>query len=1153
MTSDILYKDKLDEYIKQYKGKFNVPLTPLDPKDGLKLKKAIEMDSVLATQLAQRKPPPLAIDFRARIEELVAPSRTKYNHLLEAADISEQQKRQTEQQKYEAAVAQAEQVAADSVSELTKAYDQLLTYRDKVASAVLRYNVKPSDLELDMDSLTREDMEALVEQALDSCSYLTESNFRQKLNFLYTPTANDRETRAYHALAITAGLIVLSPILFFAIVGYLGWNMFHIYPHVDGLRIADKLMYGIDFNKFRDVPKIEEIPKPDEALIVEHANKVRAKAAAQDPAKLEDEYNKLLASSSDEITGKIKAATDEVLKEWMEALTRIKKHKEEAERLFSEFMENQTNFYETASESFVLSYEAVLGKAEGVIDQRYPVFEKNLVFADNSAPMVDFMKLLLANFLLNVRPKQLEVIIYDPERLGQDFATFLDDRTKDYVHVETGGFEKIMSGLRAFSQQGFKILDTQSIAAFNEDAASKGKVTREYKLLLMPCVVDELFSSRAYTQFMQSCVRSGVHIWAVSPNPVPECTFYSKPFENVPNPYPIDQSMFTKAASAYADKIGKLKDSGILYCPAFQAKYMPREKWWQDNTDKGIKLNFGLQDGDPSRGFDIMLGDANVHGLCVGATGAGKSAFINQLLATLVTRYPPSSLKMILIDFKNVEFASLTDQSTHLGRIPHAQIIAGTKDGEYAISVFDFLLKEMEWRNQVFPQVGAKKLEDYNRIMRNQGTPEKCMPRILLLIDEFQVMFTEVDPKSVEIIKARIQSLSKLARSAGVHMFFTSQSMKGTMSKDIMDQFSLRVALRCSSDTSSGIIGSDVASKIKSKFGYLYTNTNAGETQDSTQLWRTPFLPDADWFQDKAKAEDIKKGKAPEGSLPILTEICQMSDADAREKGYRAYFYDAKEVWSGDYMKQWMEDNRATLEANPGLFLLGERTGFSLNKAPCNFRMMASDGENLLLYAFEPVHLQDLIMTMVNNIKFNPKNILLMNCADPEVWDILGVGDIVGPGFAEISRPTSDPTEWIEFLENAIATRKEEGMAGKRPIYFFAVRWDKQMKICRDEDYKLSGRWKAILQNGPSVDVHVIMCIQLYKDLPMQHIPLYNHRICAKGPGDAGYRLIENGKIDKFDPEEAPMALYSYGQDLVKFKIYAHTYSKVAQARELFI
>ena len=118
------------------------------------------------------------------------------------------------------------------------------------------------------------------------------------------------------------------------------------------------------------------------------------------------------------------------------------------------------------------------------------------------------------------------------------------------------------------------------------------------------------------------------------------------------------------------------------------------------------------------------------------------------------------------------------------------------------------------------------------------------------------------------------------------------------------------------------------------------------------------------------------------------------------------------------------------------------------------------------------------------------------------------------------------------------------------PLYFMAIRWDKQLGICRDENYKLVDAWKAVLTNGPAVDIHIFFGAQLYKEIPSNTIPLYNHVICASGPGDAGYKLMGNGKLEKL-PETLVFAIYQYGTANQKFKIYQHPFKRKTESREL--
>lgn len=1151
-TFEALYKPALDEYREKYLKQFGYRFPAVDPNDGVALKRSLVMLSSFKSKIGEQRPPAFTFDFAKAIDEQVAPVKVQYDSLIAAAEARYKEEKMQLYAQHQSAVQAAEAKSEASVSDLTKAYDELLTYKDKIKDAVLRYDIKPSDIDIDSDSLTRSDMEALVATALEACKHISDSKSRNRLALLYSPPEDDHDTRLYHAIGVLILLVLAAPVVFFGIIGYTAINLMSIYKYVDGLRIADKLMYGINFQRFRDEPELESIPDVDlteiEAARVERLEK----AEKLNPETRKAQLNAQLTANMERINSDI----DEANREVMQAYAAYSKHIltlcAEVEKAYNTFMENRVSFDSVCSDKFTMNYECVLGLADETIEVKYPVLEKNIVFANRDPAMIDFQRLLLANILLNVRPHQLSITLYDPEGLGAAYTTFLGDETKKDIFIETKDMEGIIDKHRAYAQTNLRILDTLDINAFNADAESKGKVTREYKLLFIVTPDESLYKKAPFIQFIKTSVRAGVHVWMVGPTPIEGCTFYAQPFEGVDQPYPVTQEMVSNCVRSWVKMANTMKDTGILYVPAFQEKYLPEDKWWQENCDKGIKLNLGLQEGDPSKGYDIMLSDMPVHGLCGGATGAGKSAFINQLLASLTTRYPPSALELILIDFKNVEFGSLADGKTHLSRIPHARILSGTKDGEYAVSIFQYLLTHMEWRNTVFTAAGTKKLEDYNKKMRGAGTPEKCLPRVLLLIDEFQVMFS-LDPKVVETIQKLIQQLSKLARSAGVHMLFTSQSMTGTMSKDVKDQFSLRIALRCSAETSEELLGSRISSTIKAKFGYLYSNTNAGSTQDSTVMWRSPFIDDHIWFSTEKMEKRIADGKEPAGSLCILDKLANMCEQYG-EHHYHAYFYDSAEVWYDKTLLDWLKEHRDVVMQNPGLVVAGERMAYSVNNAPVNFRIRRSDGENLLVYAFDDKDLCNMILTLVDNLTQDSNNIILMNSADADYHRILGISDIIPENYENISHPNMDPKPWLEFLTNTIAKRKMEGMEGKKPVYFFAVRWDKQMGVYRGDAYKTQEMWKSILQDGPSVDVHIILCTQGYKEIQAGQVALFNHKMVGQGPGDAGYRFLESQKNAKlYENGDSPAAIYAFGQDTTKFKIYHHQFKGTFESRELVL
>lgn len=1149
------FQTAIEEFTTSSLDSLRWPRQELDPNNGVHLKKCITLANMALRSIQSKRPATFTFDFKSLIDQKVAPKQATYNNMREKFKSDYNAAVQERYTAYQNSVAEAEQRADASISELTKMYDELMTYRDKVSAAVIRYDVKPSDMSIDEESLTRQDMEALVATALDACKNLGESSIRGKLMSMYQPPDDgDKDNRFNYTIGLLAGFIILAPVMFCAIIGWSVYNLLHIYKYVDGLRIADKLMYGINFQRFRDDPNIEAIPEVDISDLDAALEEKLQQCEKLNPATAAEELSRELASKMDAFQQAIDDVNTEVQREWAKTVADIQEWEAEARRMYDEFMANRKSFADVCSVSMTLNYNATVSLVDETIEATAPVFERNIVFADRTPGMVEFQKLLLANIMLNVRPKQLTITVYDPQRLGQDYAVFTRDETRDYFLVETKEFNKIFEAHQVYAQSNFRILDRASIGEFNTEAEGLGKVTREYKLIFIATPDDSLYKNEAFIQFMQTSVRAGVHVWMVGAQPVPGCTFYGQPFEGIEQPYPVTQELIQRCVKTYCSTTPK--DNGILYKPSFGDKYIPHDKWWTENCDKGIKLNLGLQDGDPSKGHDILIGDMPVHGLCVGATGAGKSAFINQALASLVTRYPPSALELILIDFKNVEFASLTNQETHISLIPHAGIIAGTKDGEYAISIFEYLIEEMTRRNNaVFPAAGTKKIEDYNKKMRANGTPEKCIPRILVLIDEFQVMFT-IEAKMVEKITILIQRLSKEARSAGIHLLFTSQSMAGTLSKDVKEQFSLRIALRCSAQLSEEIIGSKAAGTIKAKFGYLYSNTNAGNTQDSTAMWRSPFLPDEEWFASDKMAKKVAEGKMPPGSMTILDELAQMCEQRG-EKHRQAFFYSSSQQWSSKDLNDWLDAHSDVVKSNPGLVVIGERTAFSTNAAPINFRIRRTDGENLFIYAQNDEDLCNLIRTVYDNLKRDPDNTILINSADGDYHSVLHVDELAGPKFASISYPNQNPNDWLTQLEGIIERRRTGGMEGKKPIYFFAVRWDKQMGIYRGDDFKTENRFKEILQNGPSVDVHVILCCSLFKEIKNNHMVMFNHVICGKGPDDAGLKFIQSSRTKSLPDkpqgptDDASQAFYMFGQDLQKFKIYQYTYDRTFESREL--
>lgn len=128
----------------------------------------------------------------------------------------------------------------------------------------------------------------------------------------------------------------------------------------------------------------------------------------------------------------------------------------------------------------------------------------------------------------------------------------------------------------------------------------------------------------------------------------------------------------------------------------------------------------------------MNVGDATPHYLIGGTTGSGKSNLLHNLIMSACSRYNPDELRVYLMDFKEgVEFSQYADPN-----LRHAMLVATEADTEYGITVLKHLVEEKEKRYAVFKSCGCKDIQGY----RNKNITE-IMPRIMVVIDEFQVLF----------------------------------------------------------------------------------------------------------------------------------------------------------------------------------------------------------------------------------------------------------------------------------------------------------------------------------------------------------------------------------------------------------------------------
>jgi hypothetical protein len=238
-------------------------------------------------------------------------------------------------------------------------------------------------------------------------------------------------------------------------------------------------------------------------------------------------------------------------------------------------------------------------------------------------------------------------------------------------------------------------------------------------------------------------------------------------------------------------------------------------------------------------GFDIPIGwtptgeivsltlgstSSEHHALLAGKTGTGKSNLLHVMIHSLCEKYGPKEVDLYLLDYKeSTEFAIYANPP-----LPHARLVATESDSEYGVTVLQHLVSELERRALLFKSECVRDFAEYRNKQRNP------LPRILLVIDEFQVLFAE-GRHVAEAAETLLAQLLKQGRSFGIHILLATQTLKGinTLSLGaLISQLGCRIALACGQEDSAMILsgGNWEASDLKSPPEGIINNANGAKS-----------------------------------------------------------------------------------------------------------------------------------------------------------------------------------------------------------------------------------------------------------------------------------------------------------------------------------
>jgi len=459
---------------------------------------------------------------------------------------------------------------------------------------------------------------------------------------------------------------------------------------------------------------------------------------------------------------------------------------------------------------------------------------------------LDGLQTLMLRLLTQLPPGTFRFTILDPVGLGESFGGFMHLADYDELLVtsriwtEANQIESRLADLTEHMEnvlQKYLRNEFQTIEEYNESA---GEVAEPYHFLVIsdfPSKFSEIAARR-----LVSIINSG-----------PRCGVYTlmnyDPAKQLPNNFSLSDIQDKMTRFHWKDQSFHVTDPQLKRWPiivdtpprpeefttivkavgeaskdarrvevSFSRITPPVEQIWSKDSRYELSVPLGRAGATKLQMLQLGKGTSQ-HMLVAGKTGSGKSTFLHILITNLALYYSPDEVSFFLIDFKKgVEFK---DYATH--QLPHAQVIAVESDREFGVSALQRLGDILQERGELFRKHGVQDIAGY------RNATKLPLPRILLVIDEFQEFFTE-DDKIGQAAALNLDRLVRQGRAFGIHVILGSQTLGGayTLARSTLGQVAVRVALQCSEADTHLILSEDnTAARLLTRPGEaLYNDAN---------------------------------------------------------------------------------------------------------------------------------------------------------------------------------------------------------------------------------------------------------------------------------------------------------------------------------------
>lgn len=557
------------------------------------------------------------------------------------------------------------------------------------------------------------------------------------------------------------------------------------------------------------------------------------------------------------------------------------------------------------------------------------------------------------------------------------------------------------------------------------------------------------------------------------------------------------------------------------------ADYLPSGKnLWRSDSGRQVEIPFGLSSDRNIASLKITQESGQNSAVVIGIPGSGKSVFLHSLILNAAFKYSPDELRMYLIDFSGVEFNAYA-----LGGLPHARVIAPEAEREFGISILRELEEEGARRMELCRRYNVNSIVELRRV-----APEIKVPRLLVIIDEFQKLFDEGNDKISQEANAKIHIIIQEFRKFGINLVLATQKLPANslLPRDLIAN---RVVFKCAPNDFQALIFMENSREMpRLRTGECIYNSESGASYDNTRV--------QGFFASKQEIDRL------------LSELSAFADTAVYEKEPIMVFRSGEQP---EFNKRRRNEAHMATDGIPVSVPIYFGESIAVNDVDVNVELVKENNNNILVVGGESDVARRIVLhavlSAISAHEPDSATVVALNGmrADNVQWADVNCALANSPVNYISPRTSAEMVDVLSEIKNEVENRRNDESALQPHIYIAG--FDIQALRAFDPDTsgvmaKASAASKLmafILNNGPAAGVFSILQTDTLAGInrvDARALDACNYRIALQMPENASMKVMDSYAANRLFVFNRPASRFrAYMRDnlrniSIKFKPY---------------